>query len=65
MDVRAGIDEGWLVLNSPLKRFHKDGAEVEVGHWQRVAIPYKNISEIWLKFSSASLNAGESNNTPE
>jgi len=50
MDPRAGRDQGWLVLEEPLRHFAPGNSEVPIGGWQRVALPYERIGEVWIRF---------------
>jgi hypothetical protein len=51
-DPKASQDQGWLVLEGGLRSFNptNDPEITTEQGWQRVAVPYSEISELWIRF---------------
>ena len=52
MDPRASHDEGWVVIEEPLRRITSENVEdLSVSDWQRVALPYSKLAEVWIRIA--------------
>ncbi|HVA09082.1 MAG TPA: DUF6338 family protein [Acidimicrobiales bacterium] len=50
VDPAAAHDEGWLVLEQPLRRFTVANVEDHsVADWHRLALRYGEIAEVWIR----------------